>query len=184
MICAGADPPMGVRPVNLSMMIDRMERFPATLSTLLADIPNQDARFKPQTGAWSILEILRHLGDEEVDDFRARVRSTLEDPARPWSPIDPETWARDRRYNDDDPAEALDRFACERAASIAWLRTLANPDWSLTYAHPKAGPIAAGDLMLSWAAHDALHLRQISKRIYELTLRDAPKFSADYAGPW
>jgi hypothetical protein len=46
------------------MMIDRMERFPATLSTLLADIPNQDARFKPQTGAWSILEILRHLGDE------------------------------------------------------------------------------------------------------------------------
>jgi hypothetical protein len=170
--------------MNLRAMIDRMERFPATLAPLLTDIDPADARFKPPSGAWSILEIVRHLGDEEVDDFRARVRSTLDDPTRPWSPIDPEGWARDRRYNDDDLVEALRRLGAERAASVAWLRSLDDVDWSLAYTHPKAGPIAAGDVMLSWAAHDSLHLRQISKRLYELTLRDAPDFSADYAGAW
>jgi hypothetical protein len=36
--------------------------------------------------------------------------------------------------------------------------------------------------MASWAAHDALHLRQIAKRLYELTARDAGRYSAGYAG--
>jgi DinB superfamily len=170
--------------MNLGAMIDRMQRLPAALSALLADVHRDDARFKPPSGAWSILEIVHHLGDEEVDDFRTHVRSTLDDPARPWAPIDPEAWARDRHYNDDDLTEALARFARERAVSVAWLRSLADVEWSRSYAHPKAGPIAAGDVMLSWVAHDALHLRQISKRLYELALRDAPNFSAEYAGPW
>jgi len=37
---------------------------------------------------------VNHLVDEEEGDFRLRLRSTLEDPARDWPPIDPEGWAR------------------------------------------------------------------------------------------
>ncbi|NUP91044.1 MAG: DinB family protein, partial [Candidatus Sumerlaeia bacterium] len=51
-----------------------------------------------------------------------------------------------------------------------------------THRHPKAGPLRAGDLLAAWAAHDALHLRQIAKRLLDLARRDAGGFKTDYAG--
>ncbi len=127
------------------------------------------------------------MGDEEVDDFRTRLRNTLEDPSRAWPPIDPEGWARDRNYVEDNLPEAVERFCAERSTSMRWLRTLGDPsrvDWARAHAHPKFGPISAGDLLASWAAHDALHFRQISKRLFELTQRDAAPAGTKYAGEW
>ena len=78
----------------------------------------------------------------------------------------------------------FDRFEAERARSIEWLRGLAAPNWDSTHRHPKLGPMRAGDIMAAWAAHDALHLRQLAKRLYELTRRDADTFGTAYAGDW
>jgi hypothetical protein len=38
--------------------------------------------------------------------------------------------------------------------------------------------------MVSWAAHDMLHLRQIAKRLFQIAQRDGDGFSTDYAGEW
>ncbi len=168
-------------------IIERLERAPLALRSLVAIVSPHDARWRGPTGGWSIIEIVRHMGDEEVDDFRARLRSTLEDPARAWLPIDPEGWARDRKYIEDDLAEAVERICAERSVSLSWLRSLGEPamvDWARVHQHPKFGPISAGDLLASWAAHDALHLRQIAKRLFELTQRDAAPASTTYAGEW
>ena len=170
--------------MNAALLIDRLERFASVLAPLVRDLPESDAKFKPPTGAWSILEIVCHLADEEVEDFRARLKLTLESPETPWPKIDPEGAARDRRYNEQDLTQALDRFTRERHASIAWLRSLGTPDWNLAYTHPKFGPQTAGMLLASWAAHDALHLRQIAKRFYELAARDGAPHTTGYAGEW
>lgn len=167
-----------------TLLISRLERFAAVLPPLVADLPDEDARFKPPTGAWSILEITCHLADEEVEDFRARLRLTLEDPTQDWPPIDPEAAARDRHYNAQNLTHTLDRFARERTASIAWLRSLSNPDWDRAFVHKKFGPQTAGMLLASWAAHDALHLRQIAKRLFELAARDGAPHTTGYAGEW
>jgi hypothetical protein len=175
--------------VNAEAIIRRLASFPAALRAAVAGVMEDEARWRPPhprypAGAWSILEVVCHLGDEEVEDFRARVAGTLRDPAAPWAPIDPEGWAVARRYNERDLGEALVRFAAERRASVDWLRSLSNPDWSIAHAHPTFGPIRAGDLLASWAAHDALHLRQIAKRLHELAARDAAEFRTRYAGEW
>jgi len=170
--------------VNVTAMIDRMEHFPAAARWICAGLNAADARWRPDATRWSVVEIVAHLADEEGEDFRARVASTLEDPTRPWPPIDPEGWAVSRRYRERDVGEELDRFERERAESVSWLRLLRDPDWSLAYRHPKVGPITAGDVMASWCAHDALHLRQIAKRLYELANRDADAFDTAYAGQW
>ncbi|MCB9838290.1 MAG: DinB family protein [Phycisphaeraceae bacterium] len=169
---------------SLSAMTDRMAAFPGALSALLAPVSDVDARLKPPSGAWSIVEIVNHLADEEDEDFRTRVRMTLEDPSQAWPGIDPEGAAIERRYNDRALGESLDRFASARAASVAWLRSLERPDWSRTHRHPKIGDLRAGDVLLSWCAHDALHLRQLAKRVYELALQDGAGYRADYAGGW
>lgn len=170
--------------MDATALIDRLEHTGRAIDALAAGIPDMDARWKPGTGAWSILEVVCHLADEEEADFRVRLRSTLEDPSKPWPPIDPEAWAEQRRYNQQDLAQSLARFTRERAASLDWLRSLAGPDWTCSHEHPAIGRLSAGDLLTSWCAHDALHLRQIAKRLFELTQRDAGDFSSVYAGAW
>lgn len=169
--------------MNFQAIARQMEQFPPALQALLATLPAEDARQRGAQGQWSILEIVCHLADEEEEDFGQRVRLTLEDPTREWPKIDPESWASQRAYNERDLSAELDRFAAARAGSIAWLRSLTSPNWDSTHEHP-LGNLTAGDLLASWAAHDALHLRQIAKRLYELTARDAPGRNIGYAGAW
>lgn len=171
--------------MNAESIIRRLESFAGALPAAVAGITSDQARRKPPSGAWSILEIVSHLADEEEHDFGARLRFVLERRDPPWPPIDPEGWARERRYNEGDLAASVARFVRLRRASLAWLSELPpETDWSLAYEHPKFGPIRAGDLLSSWAAHDALHLRQIAKRLYELAGADGAGFQTDYAGPW
>ncbi|MHC5003684.1 MAG: DinB family protein, partial [Planctomycetota bacterium] len=154
------------------------------LPELVGGLPPEDASWRPPDGAWSILEIVLHLADEEVEDFRARLESTLDDPERTWPSIDPEGWAVHRNYNDGDLNEALACFVSRRSDSLVWLRSLHAPDWLRSYEHPAIGSIRAGDLLAAWASHDALHLRQIAKRLHQLAARDSGEHSAAYAGSW
>ncbi len=170
--------------MNPVAIIDRLEHFPAALAPLLQNLPDPDARWKPAPEHWSILEICCHLLDEEKEDFRPRLRSTLEDPTRPWPPLELENIAQRRQYNNRQLQPTLSQWLAERADSLRWLRSLANPDFSRAYHHPKVGPITAGDLLASWAAHDALHLRQLAKRLHNLAARDGAPHKIAYAGEW
>lgn len=170
--------------MNHEALIIGLSSFAQELPVVVARVSDADARWKPPSGAWSILEIVCHLVDEEVEDFRARLRLTLEDPKQAWPAIDPEGVAVSRRYNEQDLAERVRTFVRERGASVSWLRSLDSPRWENAYVHPKWGPISAGMLLTAWAAHDMLHLRQIAKRRYELACRAGEPYSASYAGDW
>lgn len=169
-----------------------MARFPAVLQALVEPLNRHELFFVPESGAWSIAQILGHLADEEVEDFRARLRLTLESPDSDWVPIDPEASVRDRHYQQPslapdrarEPNESLARYIRERAASVAWLCSLHDPDWTVEHVHPKLGAFSAGSLLGSWCAHDLLHLRQIAKRVYEMTNLEAQPYSTRYAGQW
>jgi len=154
------------------------------LSALLAGVTDEQMRWKPRAEDWSVLEVLRHLLDEEREDFGTRVFMTLASPTESWPGIDPAGWPAARRYNEADPTATLAALASAREESVKRLRALHSPDWSAAHRHPKFGPIRAGDLLASWAAHDLLHLRQITKRLFEYhALRSAP-FETRYAGQW
>jgi len=170
--------------MNTAAVIAGMERFPVGLAALIGRRSGDDVRWRPASGAWSILEIVNHLADEEVEDFRRRLELTLADPTQAWPGIDPEAAARQREYNAHDFDESLERFAAERERSIQWLRSLDTPDWEAAHQHPSLNAIRAGDLLTAWSAHDALHLRQIAKRLFELAQRDAGAYSTEYAGAW
>lgn len=167
-------------------LIDRLERFPPVLRAAALCAHPADARWSPSSANWSIIEIARHLLDEEREDFRVRLGLTLAGLSE-WPPIDPAGWAVSRRYHEAELAHTLDEFEKERAASVSWLRSLGRPDqvaWDTTVHHPRFGSATAASLLAAWAAHDALHLRQIAKRLYELACRDGHPHPVDYAGAW
>ena len=170
--------------MNANALIDSLAGFAEILPAAVKGVSPSDARWKPDDGAWSILEIVTHIADEETADFRCRLEHTLRDPSADWPPIDPEAWAVERRYNEGDLGETLARFIIERQASVKWLHELGDADWSTTRTHPKLGSMRAGDLLAAWAAHDVLHLRQIAKRRFQIIERDAGGYATAYAGSW
>lgn len=169
--------------MNADFLISSLERFPKVIKSLVEELDESTWRFKPNADDWSILEVVCHLRDEEVEDFRYRVRSTLETPQQEWPPIDPPQTAIERKYQEDDPQGALESFLTERTDSLTWLHSLDSPDWGICHTHPRIGPVPAGRLLGSWAAHDLLHLRQITKRLFESS-QQAAEHSLDYAGDW
>lgn len=170
--------------MDASSIISRFGLLMPAVDALVAGISEDDARWRPPSGAWSIVEIVAHLADEEVADFSVRLRATLEDPSQPWPPIDPEGWARNRDYRSRSLAAEVERLRAARAGNQGWLATVQGADWSVAHTHPRLGVMRAGDMLAAWAAHDLLHIRQLTKRRFELVSRDSEPFSTAYAGAW
>jgi hypothetical protein len=161
-----------------------LEANGATIAALARAMPAPRVRWRPAPEEWSALEVVNHLADEEREDFRTRLDTVLHRPGETPPEIDPEGWVAERGYNERDVEASLARFLDERRASLAWLRELTAPDWSRTWSHPSGFSIRAGDLLVAWAAHDLLHVRQLVELQYASRAEDAAPYEVGYAGPW
>lgn len=150
---------------------------------LTGGLSEVEARNKPDPENWSILEVLNHLVDEEILDFRRHLGHILFTPDQPWPEIDPEGWVTEKNYNKFRLDETIQNFKAEREKSIAWLLGLSQPDWDAAISMPW-GALSAGDMLSSWLAHDLLHLRQLVELRYQLTKNQCHPFDVTYAGKW
>ncbi len=169
--------------MNVEHLTARLAESAAAVRAVVAGITEEQARWKPDPESWSLLEVVNHLGDEEREDFRRRIDYTLHRPGETWPPIDPAGWVTARQYNERELEGSLAAFWSAREESLAWLRTLASPDWEATYAAPW-GEISAADLLASWVAHDLLHLRQLVELRWLLTTAELAPCNVEYAGAW
>ncbi len=153
------------------------------IRALLAGITQEEAQVKPDAHTWSVLEVICHLYDEEREDFREHLDFILHRQDEEYHVIDPQAWIVERRYNQRDFAEMLEKFFAERSQSLAWLKSLPNPDWQTTYTS-EYGSVSAGEMFSCWVAHDNLHIRQLVElrrlRIEKIT----QPYSIEYAGDW
>src|SRR5262250_3689576 len=101
----------------LNGALTELAQFPRVLDALLAGLDEEGWRARPAPAEWAPVEIVCHLRDEEVEDFGARLRVVVEGGAG-FTPIDPERWAVERRYLDDDGPRALATFLERRAKSL------------------------------------------------------------------
>ena len=149
---------------------------------LFQSVSNEQARWKPDEGRWSILEVLNHLYDEEREDFRKRLELVLNNPEEPWPPIDPEGWVAQRKYNERNLSRSLHNFFEEREKSLLWLKKLDWPDWQATHHHPKMGPMSAELILANWLAHDLFHIRQVTDLHFAYLTERVKPISLDYSG--
>ena len=164
----------------------RLAASAEAIRALVDGVDDAQARWKPAPDQWSIVEVVNHLADEEREDFRARLERVLRDPDEAWPPIHPSAWVTERGYAGRGLRESLDRFLAARAESLAWLDSLAAgpaPDWNR--AHVRGDQrMTAGDLLVSWVAHDLLHVRQLARLHYTHAAARAAPHSPEYAGGW
>jgi hypothetical protein len=169
--------------IDLNHFIPRFSANAEAMAALARGVSDAQFRWKPAPDQWSILEVINHLYDEEREDFRTRVRLTLESPQTDWPPINPMGWVTERGYNQRDPEDSLAAFVRERRQSLEWLRALENPNWSSRHTNPR-GSMQAGEVLGAWLAHDHLHLRQLNQLHWQSLSRDVAPVSLEYAGGW
>ena len=169
--------------MRLEVLRRELAQGAETIQGLVAGVSAAEAGVRPSPEAWSILEVVAHLLDEEREDFRPRLDLVLHRPNETWTPIDPAGWVTARGYRDRELGATLSAFLGEREPSLVWLAGLTAPDWSRTY-QASFGPITAGDLAASWAAHDLLHTRQLLELRRTRLLALAAPHRTEYAGDW
>lgn len=169
--------------MKLELIAQRMQQNAVAIEALTAAVSPGQATWHPQPGKWSLLEVLCHLRDEEIDDFRMRIDMTLHRPGEAWPSIDPQGWVTSRDYAAANYESTRREFLRRRADSLGWLYALQNPDWDLAYDHPKLGRLRAGDLLLSWLVHDQLHMRQLSQLHVDYHSQHHQPYSGAYALP-
>lgn len=168
-------------PEGLQRLIAAHARFPAALLAVFQDCDGELLRSRESESRWSPLEILAHLRDEEVEDFRPRAMAALAGGPI-GKAIDPVRWVTERRYNEMDPGAVFLDWASERADSCRWLETLSVEDLHRSLVHEPLGRMRAGDFIAAWRMHDLLHLRQFTTAIAVLTARRHADWRVDYAG--
>lgn len=169
--------------MDLSFYTNQLAASAEMIRTLAEGISPLRAAWKPAPTAWSALEVVNHLYDEEREDFRGHLEDLLARPGQPFREIAPQRWVSERGYNQRDWEASLAAFFAERSRSLEWLRRLDLPDAGVAYTLPW-GSLSAGDLLASWAAHDLLHIRQLAELNYQLLAQASAPYQLRYAGDW
>jgi DinB superfamily len=162
---------------NLEHTISLLSRTPATLDSLLRDLPDVWTRRNEGENTWNAVDIVAHLIQGERTDWMPRAKIVLQSgEARTFEPFDRLEYEREREGRQ--LGQLLDEFSQLRKKNLAELRAmnLRQKDLALRGRHPAFGVVTLGQLLATWAAHDMTHLHQIS-RVMAHQYREA-------VGPW
>jgi hypothetical protein len=164
-------------PFNLDDTIALLARTPATLNTLLRDLPEAWTHRNEGGDTFTAFDIVGHLIHGEHVDWIPRIRIILEQgEARPFDRID--RFAQNRESQGKSLPQLLDEFARLRKQSLDTLRSfnLTPADLAKRGTHPVLGTVTLSNLIATWPAHDMTHLHQLSRTMAH-QYREA-------VGPW
>lgn len=169
--------------MEINSLIQQLELNTNVFQSLLMNSTREDQIWKPSSDKWCLLEIISHLYDEEMFDFKPRLAKILNEDHN-WDPIDPQGWVNSRNYMKNEFHETLGKFIEERIKSVEWLKNLDVKDWNIKAVHPKFGEFTAVQMLGNWLAHDYIHIRQILNLKYQILQKEFNKDDLKYAGEW
>lgn len=143
--------------------LDLLEATPEILRGLMCELSEEDARWKPAPGRFSVAEILAHLSHSEGHCYRMRVDRFLAEELPGFEPDDAQMWLD--LYRNADPEEDLDHFEDQRATNVEFLRGLPASAGERKAQHQEAGEITLSQMLHEWALHDLGHVRQIAELV-------------------
>ena len=162
---------------ELASAINILQRTPATLSSLLRDLPEPWLIQNEGAETWSPYDVIGHLIHGEETDWIPRAKMILEHgETRAFEPFD--RVAMFEKSKGKSIGELLDLFAQARAKSLRELQSmnLTSDLLDKRGRHPELGVVTLKQLLSTWVVHDLGHVRQVV-RVMSKQYRDA-------VGPW
>ncbi len=142
-------------------VVATLKAIPAIFENLLANIPAELWRQRPNPEEWCLNEILGHLRDVEQEVNLPRLRAFLDQDNPFITADDTDLWVAERGYSEQDGFLALEEFIAARMETLAILAKLSADDWQRAGRHAIFGPITLQELLGFVAEHDRVHVRQV-----------------------
>lgn len=146
-------PPIPVLLQQLSHYVDDLER-------LVEDADHIDWRHRPAPDSWSLVEIVCHLRDVELEVHQPRIRAIV-DEEMPFIPgVNPDSWAEPRRYREEEGDEAFAQCLSARRETVTLLSGLEPGQWQRRGRHAFLGTTTLQELVYLIVNHDEAHWLQ------------------------
>lgn len=162
---------------DLEQAIQVLERTPAALRSLLADLPAEWIQGYEGPETWSPFDVVGHLIHGEQTDWIPRARIILEHrESRTFEPFD--RFAQFEASQGKTLGDLLGEFERLRAENLETLRglDLSPDDLARKGRHPELGTVTLRQLLATWVVHDLGHITQIARAM-------ATQYG-DEVGPW
>jgi hypothetical protein len=144
--------------------LERLAATPGDLAERLAGLDEPTAAQRPGEGAWSVKEVVGHLGDTEwVYGYRMRMMLTHDRPGIPG--YDQDTMVAGLDHNARALEELLDEQRRLREWNVALYRRSRGPAWERVGMHAERGPESVDLSIRLLAGHDLRHLDQIDRTL-------------------
>jgi DinB family protein len=138
--------------------IEILAATPDRVRRLVEDVCQEELSRQPAEDVFSLRENVLHLRDIDVEGYEKRVARILNE-SHPFLPdLDGARLARERDYNTQPVAPALEAFAASRAASMALLRAINEGDLDRTAELEGVSEVTLRTLLERWMEHDAGHI--------------------------
>jgi hypothetical protein len=148
-------------PAALAGQVAELAAFPSWVAALARGFTDAQARVRPASGGFALVEHVHHLLDIEVEGYWVRLRRLLA-TERPFLPdLDGAALARKRQYRVKPLWPGLSRFSAARAASVDLLRSIPPDALSRLGDLEGVGPINVAGLVARWCDHDATHRAEL-----------------------
>lgn len=139
-----------------------LEFGPVIVERLVSQIPAARYDEKTEPSRFTLREAISHLADWEPI-LRDRIKLAVERPDSPVQGMDESVRAIERNYQGLDVQEQLSQFKQERAATIAYLRSLTTDDWSKAVVHNEKGRQTVADQANQLLGHDLYHIEHLTQ---------------------
>jgi len=146
-------------------LIAFLQATPAVLHTLLLSSPREQWIKPPQVGEWSLLEILCHLRDVDLDVNLTRIEAILSEDNAFITGQSTDQWADERQYNQQDPVSTFNNFVAARTKLVDILSGISQTDWDRRARHTFLGPTYLRELVEFMVDHDRLHIKQAAAAV-------------------
>lgn len=143
--------------------LELLEATPGILRGLMAEVTDEDARWKPAPERFSVAEVLAHLSHSEVHCYRMRLDRFLAETRHEFESDDAQMYLD--LYRGADPKEAFDQFQDRRKINIEFLRSLPTDAGGRVALHREFGEIMLSQMLNEWALHDLGHIRQVAELV-------------------
>ena len=162
---------------ELAQAIEVLKRTPATLDSLLRDLPEPWLVKNEGPETWSPYDVIGHLIHGEETDWIPRAKIILEHgETRAFEPFDRVAMFEESKRKT--LAQLLDTFTQLRTENLRELQAMNLTADLLNKRgrHPELGAVTLRQLLSTWVVHDLGHVRQVV-RVMSKQYRDA-------VGPW
>ncbi|MFY0544605.1 DinB family protein [Brevibacillus sp. H7] len=146
----------------MQKVIDEYAQGYERLLAAISGLNEEQMRFQPAPGKWSIHEIIVHMADAEVVGIH-RLKKVLAEHEPMLTAYDQDAWAVRLGYDELDAEQYLQLFKLLRESFLPVLGKVTEDDWKRVGIHSEAGPLTFGQLLQKYVDHVRDHLQQIER---------------------